>query len=172
MSATLDFSGVSPDGVKELHKQAETCLAGTVQLAIAGDQRATTMAGIFGAGAVALLAAIATVLAASSPFIPFIGGAATIALCLFAAAVTSGMAAVPTDFHVGGYEPKRFVRSATDIEWMLRYATEDMQDRIEFNRLVLERSSRLLRVGMAFAVGAIPLGIMVFSVLRVRLHSS
>src|SRR5258705_3722648 len=106
MSTTLDLSGVPLEGVQELHRQAETCLAGTVQLAIAGDLRATTMAGIFGAGSVALLAAIATVLAASSPYAPFIGGAAATSLCLFAAALAHGMAAAPTDFHVGGYEAK------------------------------------------------------------------
>jgi hypothetical protein len=172
MSSSIDLSEIPEEGVRELHKQAETCLAGTVQFAIAADQRATTMAGIFGAGCIALLAAIATVLAASVPYSPFIGGAAAMSLLLFAAALTSGMAATPTDFHVGGYEPKRLARSATDLVWMLRYALDDMQDRIDANRNVLERSARLLRVAMAFAVGAIPFGILVFSVLRAGLRSS
>jgi hypothetical protein len=138
---------------------------------IAADQRATTMAGIFGAGSVALLAAVATVLAATSPNKPFIGGASAMAALLFVAAVTSGMAAAPTDFHVGGYEPKKFVRSASDLAWMLRYAVQDMQDRIDFNRAVLERSARRLRVAMGFAVAAIPLGVLVFSALRAGLRS-
>jgi hypothetical protein len=63
----------------------------TVQLAIAADQRATTMAGIFGAGSVALLAAVATILAATSPNNPFIGGASAMAALFFVAAVTSAM---------------------------------------------------------------------------------
>jgi hypothetical protein len=172
MSSAIDLSGVPDESIRELHKQAETCLAGTVQFAIAADQRATTMAGIFGAGCIALLAAIATVLAATAPYSPFIGGAAGMALLLFAAAITSGMAAIPTDFHVGGYEPKRLAKSASDLIWMLRYALDDMQDRIDVNRSVLERSARLLRVATAFAVGAIPLGILVFSVLRAGLRSS
>jgi hypothetical protein len=46
-----------------VHKQAEECLAGTVVLATAADSRATTLTGIFGGTAVALLAAGATVLA-------------------------------------------------------------------------------------------------------------
>jgi hypothetical protein len=172
MSAALDLSNVPTDGVRELHRQAETCLAGTVQLALGSDQRATVMAGMFGAASVALLAAIATVIAGSAPNYPFIGGAGAMSLLLFAAAIASAMAAAPTDFHVGGYEPKRFARSATNVDWMLRYATEDMQDRIDMNRAVLERSSRLLRTGMAFAVGAIPFGIMAFSVVRAGLRSS
>jgi hypothetical protein len=172
MRAVMDLSEVPQESVQELHRQAEACLSGTIQLAIAADQRATTMVGVFGAGSVALLAAIATVLAATSPHNSFIAGAGTMAALLFAAALTSGIAAAPTDFHVGGYEPKRFARSASDFVWMLRYAVEDMQDRIEFNRAVLERSARLLRVAMAFAVAAIPLGVLVFSVLRAGPHSS
>ena len=168
----MDLSEVSLESVQELHRQAEACLSGTVQLGIAADQRATTMAGIFGAGSVALLAAIATVLAATSPYTPFIGGAATMAGLLFMAALTSGMAAAPADFHVGGYEPKRFMRSAGDLAWMLRYAVEDMQARIDFNRAVLERSALRPRVAMWFAVMAIPLGVLVFSALRAGLRSS
>jgi hypothetical protein len=172
MSTPLDFTNVPEEAVKELHRQAETCLGGTVQLAIAADLRATTMAGIFGAGCVALLAAIATVLASNVPYYPFVGGAASMAFCLFVAALASGMAATPTDFHVGGYEPKLFIPSATDVVWMLRYAIDDMQVRIDLNRTVLERSAGRLRVGMAFAVLAIPLGIIVFSALRAGLRSS
>lgn len=93
------------------------------------------------------------------------------AALFFVAAVTSAMAAAPTDFHVGGYEPKLFVRSAGDLAWMLRYAVQDMQDRNDFNRAVLERSARRLRVAMGFAVAAIPLGVLVFSALRAGLRS-
>jgi hypothetical protein len=50
MTTALDLDQAPLESVKELHRQAETCLAGTVQLAISADQRATTMAGIFGAG--------------------------------------------------------------------------------------------------------------------------
>ena len=167
----MDLSEISLASVQELHRQAETCLSGTVQLAIAADQRATTMAGIFGAGSVALLAAVATILAAASPNNPFIGGASAMAALFFVAAVTSAMAAAPTDFHVGGYEPKLFVRSAGDLAWMLRYAVQDMQDRIDFNRAVLARSARRLRVAMGFAVAAIPSGVLVFSALRAGLRS-
>lgn len=54
-----DFSNVPDSAVKELHRQGELCLLGTMQLALAADQRATTLSGILGAGAVALAAATA-----------------------------------------------------------------------------------------------------------------
>jgi hypothetical protein len=161
----MDLSEVSIDGVQELHRQAETCLLGTIQLGIAADQRATTLTGIFGAGSVAVLAAIATVISGASSHQALIGGAATMATLLFAAAITSAMACAPRDFHVGGYEPKRFARSAGDLPWMLRYAVEDMQVRIDCNRAVLERSARLVRASMGFAIAAIVLGTLVFGML-------
>ncbi len=162
----MDLSEVSLDGVQELHRQAETCLSGTIQFGIAADQRATTLTGIFGAGCVALLAAIATVIAGSSPHKAFVGGAATIATLLFVAAMISAMACAPGDFHVGGYEPKRFARSAGDLAWMLRYAVEDMQVRIDCNRAALERSARLVHVSMGLALAAIPLGILAAALTR------
>ncbi|SRR5579871_1042641 len=161
----MDLSELPIETVQELHRQAEACLSGTVQLGIAADQRATTLVGVFGAGCVALLAAIATVIAASSPYRPFIGGAGATAAFLFVAALISAMAGAPSDFHVGGYEPKRFVKSAGDLTWMSRYAVEDMQARIDFNRASLERSAHKIHVAMVFAMAAVPLGILVFAML-------
>lgn len=161
----MDLSGLPIENIQELHRQAEACLAGTIQLGVAADQRATTLTGFFGGGCVALLAAIATVIAATSPYHPFMGGAGTIAAFLFAAALTSAMAAAPSDFHVGGYEPKRFAKSAGDVTWLLRYAVADIQERIDFNRAALERSARQIRVAMGFALAAIPFGVLIFAIL-------
>lgn len=61
---TIDFSTIPEGAIEEILRNGEACLEGTIQLAIAADQRATTMAGIFGAGSVALLAVAATILAA------------------------------------------------------------------------------------------------------------
>jgi hypothetical protein len=44
-----DFSNVPRGAAKELCRQGELCLQGTVQLAIALDQRATTLTGVVGA---------------------------------------------------------------------------------------------------------------------------
>ena len=161
----MDLSDVPLDGVQELHRQAETCLLGTIQLGIAADQRATTLTGIFGAGSVALLAAIATIISGAASHKALIGGAATMATLLFIAALTSAEACAPADFHVGGYEPKRLARSAGDLSWMLRYAVEDMQVRIDCNRAVLDRSARLVRVSMGLALAAVVLGGLIFAML-------
>jgi hypothetical protein len=169
----FDCSDVPAEGIRELHRQAEVCLGGTIQLALAADQRATTMAGIFGAGAVALLAANATVLAGNNPNVAFIVAASCVAIFLFCAALMCAWAGKPTDFHVGGFEPKLFAQSASDETWMLRYATEDLQMRIDFNRAVLAASARRLVTGALIAIVSVPAGVAAFVItaLSGHLHS-
>lgn len=161
MKPEIDLAGIPDESVREMHQLAEACLAGTMQLGIAADQRATTMLGIFGAGSVALLAAIATILAATPKNWPFIAGAATAAVLLFIAAALSAWAARPIYFYTGGYEPRRLAPSAGNAVWMLRYAIADLQVRIDANRVALERSSRLTNWAMLLALAAIVLGTIV-----------
>jgi hypothetical protein len=170
MSDAFDFSQVPDHGIRELHRQAEVCLNGTIQLALAADQRATTMAGIFGAGSLALLAAIATVLAGNNPNVAFILAAGCVAAFLFGAALMCAWAGKPTDFHVGGFEPKRLAASASDETWMLRYATEDLQMRIDFNRRILIESARRLVRGATLAIASVPIGIAAFAVIALSGH--
>src|SRR5437016_1424724 len=75
--------------VATVHKQAEECLTGTVTLAVAADSRATTLTGIFGGAAVALLAAGATILAAPDhqSYLPLLASALVAAFFLFTAAL-------------------------------------------------------------------------------------
>lgn len=137
-----------------VHKQAEECLAGTVHLATAADSRATTLSGIFGGAAVALLAAGATILAAPEHkvYLPLLSAALISALFLFAAAILCAYACRPIDYFVGGYEPKYLSKSATDPIWMLRYATDDVQVRIDANREALAAGARKVKLAMWLAL--------------------
>lgn len=137
-----------------VHKQAEECLAGTVLLATAADSRAVTLIGIFGGAAVALLAASATVLAAPEhkSYFPLLTAALVAALLLLVAAILCARACRPIDYFVGGYEPKYLSKSATDLTWMLRYATDDIQARIDANRRALAASAREVSWAMWLAL--------------------
>lgn len=161
-----DFSAVPEQVVEEIYRSGEACLVGTVQLAIAADQRATTMAGIFGAGSVALLAAAATVDGEASPHVALFYAALAIAGFLFVAALICAWAARPVDFFVGGYEPRLLAQSSGDSIWMKRYASEDIQVRIDHNRLALERAATLLERGAITAALSPLIGIATFLVLR------
>ena len=151
MSKHPDFSSVPDCSINELLRLAEKCLEGTIQLALAADQRATTMAGIFGAGSVALLAISATVLAGVTPDKPFINAAIAAAIVLFFAALLCAWAARPVDFYIAGYEPQKLAKSASEPLLMKRFTAEDMQMRIDNNRDVLDRASAMLRMGTALA---------------------
>jgi len=160
--ARPDFSNIPADAIKELHRQGEICLQSTMQLALAADQRATTLTGIMGAGAVALLAATATMISSAHPSAALIGTGAGTATLLFVGALFCAWAAQPLDFFVAGYEPRRMAPAARDETWILRYATEDMQIRIDSNRASLVHASRLLTWGRSIALLAVPLGITIF----------
>ena len=62
----LEHSDIDLETIEEIHRQGETLIQIMVQLALAADQRATTMTGIFGAGAVALLGAAAALIGATT----------------------------------------------------------------------------------------------------------
>lgn len=150
----LEILALPETTVAIVHKQAQECLAGTVSLATAADSRATTLTGVFGGGAVALLAAGATVLAAPEhkAYLPLLTAVLIGALFLFIAAILTAYACRPTDFFVSGYEPKLLAKSASDLTWTLRYITNDIQFRIDANRKALAASARLVNLAMWLAL--------------------
>lgn len=153
----MDLSGLSKEAVEELHRQGQACLEGTVTLAIAADARATTLVGIFGGAALALLAACATILAgpSSQQYHAMLVSAGVAVVSLFAAALCCAWASRPANFHIPGYEPKRLCVSAADVTWMLRYSIMDIQSRIDDNRAALELSARLVAIGMLLAMSGV-----------------
>lgn len=150
----LDLSGAERGTIEEIHRQGETCLQGTLQLALAADQRATMMAGIFGAGAVALLGAAAGVFGAATPMTnatPLLGALFSTAAVWFVAMVCCALAALPVRFHVTGYEPKNLTNLAHSTEaatWILRYTGEDLQKRIDNNRRALDEAGWYFKSGV------------------------
>jgi hypothetical protein len=160
-----DFSGIPDNAIRELHRQGELCLLGTMQLALAADQRATTHSGIFGAGAVALAAAMAGLISGGHPNIILIVSAAITAFFLFIGALLCAWSAKPTDFFVGGYEPRYLAVSCANEFYALRYATEDLQVRIDANRVTLEKSAGFLAWGRLAAASAVPAGIIAFCIM-------
>jgi hypothetical protein len=137
-----------------------------VQLAIAADQRATTLTGILGAGSVALVAATVSLIISQNHKIPLILSAAITSFILYCGSLLCAWAARSSDFHVAGYEPRKLVNSGTqdtDI-WMQRYAAEDIQIRIDHNRRELEKSARYLTWGRRIALCAVPIGALTFFV--------
>ena len=145
------------ESVREVLRQAEICLEGTLQLAFAADQRATMMAGICGAGAAAFVAAAVTV-----QDWPLVYGASVTSLLLFAAVLIFAWSARPIDFFLAGYEPRLLSASAADERWTLIYVVEDLQRRICKNRKDIDASSNGFKLGFGLAFAAVPLGLVAF----------
>jgi hypothetical protein len=124
--------------------------------------------GIFGGAAVALLAAGATILVAPEhkSYLPILAAALAGALFLFIAAILCAYACRPIDFYVAGYEPRLLSKSATDLTWMLRYATNDIQVRIDANRKSLAASARQVNWAMWLALSSVLASIAVFVTAR------
>lgn len=159
-----DILALPETTVAIVHKEAEACLAGTVTLATAADSQATTLTGIFGGAAVALLAAGATVLVAPEhgANLPLLAAASVGALFFFVAAILCAYACRPIDFFVAGYEPKLLSKSAADLTWMLRYATNDIQVRIDANRGALAAAARKVNWALWLALFSVLASIAAF----------
>jgi hypothetical protein len=165
-----DIMALPETTVAIVHKQAEECLAGTVLLATAADSRATMLTGIFGGAAVALLAASATALATPEhkSFFPLLIAAFVAALFLFAAAILCAFACRPIDYFVGGYEPKYLSKSAADLTWLLRYATDDMQVRIDANRKALAAGAQKVGWAMWLAFASVFASVAAFFIAQIH----
>lgn len=164
-----DFSNISLAAIKEMHRQGENCLKGTVQLAIAADQRATTLAGVLGGVSAAIMTVAAPLFMSASSNLALTCATLAILLFLFIGAGCAAYAAKPSDFYVAGYEPRRIACSAQGDEpelWILRYATEDLQTRIDANRQALECTSAYLHCAVLAATFAMPAGVFIFLVLH------
>ncbi len=162
----MDWTDVPEASIREILRQGEATLEGTLTIGIGADQRATTMCGIFGGGAIALFAAAATIVAGPQPSQPLLWSSLVTAIILFVASLICGWAALPGDFHAPGYEPKRLLSAAKDELALLTGTVEDVQARIDFNRRSLERSAKLVRIGFYVALAAIIAGGAIFLVLR------
>jgi len=145
-----ELADAPTESTREVLRQAETCLDGTIKFALAADQRGTTMTGICGAVAAAFIAAAATLQIDGSDH-ALIMGAYVVAAFLFLAALIFAWSSRPIDFHVAGYEPRHLSRSARDEGWMLVHAATDLQRRINVNQRALEWGASLFKAGMIVA---------------------
>ena len=74
-------------GLREILRQAETYLDSSLKIAIAADQRATTLMGIYGAVGMALLVSAATIGTRTQPDLALLSAIIAAALLLFCAGV-------------------------------------------------------------------------------------
>jgi hypothetical protein len=163
----IDWADIPEPAVREILRQGEKYLDSTLKTAVAADQRATTLMGIYGAVGVALLVSAATLGTRVQPDPSLIMPIVATAFCLLIAGLMCGRAGRPVDFYVSGYEPDKIVRSSADELWLMRYICEDLQRRIDLNKAILKKSSHWIFASF-FASGiSVLIGIAVFFIIRV-----
>lgn len=163
----MDWSGIPDAALREVLRQAETRLDSILKTAIGADQRATTLMGVFGAAGVALLVSAATIGTRPQPDLSLIFAIVSTATLLLIAGLMCGRAGRPIDFHVGGYEPEKILKSSTDEIWLLRYICEDLQRRMDLDSEILNKASRLINGSFILAGIGVVVGIVVFFFFRV-----
>jgi hypothetical protein len=161
------WDGISEDATREILRQGELYLDRTLQTAIAADQRATTLMGIYGAVGVALLVAGATLETRPQPDLSLITSIVVMAFLILIAGLMCGRAGKPVDFYISGYEPNKLMPSSTDRMWLLRYICEDLESRIDANKKILRKSSFLILASFALAGLSVMAGVVIFFALRV-----
>jgi len=138
---------------REIKSQGERFLEAQLQVALASDQRAATMAGIFAAIAAAAIAGSIAYWdkTGSAPVLSsgLAGGVwmmLGVGLCLWAAR--------PVDFYFPGNHPAQWfdLRDDTSLAEALGGEAENYQDRIESN------ASRLVAMGDRLKLGAVLVG--------------
>lgn len=163
---------VSPEMAEQVLHQGELYLQAQLQLAIAADQRAATMAAFWGAiGTAAAAAAIAYWDRTSDLGILLAG--LTCAVFMVAGAAVCLWAARPVTFCIPGNHPEAWFslldRPLFDV--MLGEA-ENYQDHIESNATFLESNRRLIGKGAALAVSAPVVAVLVWLVWTFKFSSS
>jgi hypothetical protein len=165
------WNDISEEATREILRQGELYLDRTLQTAIAADQRATTLMGIYGAVGVALLVAGATLGTRPQPELSLIISIVVAAALILLAGLMCGRAGKPVDFYISGYEPEKIMPSSTDRLWLLRYICDDVQCRIEANKEILRKSSSRILASFAVSGASVIAGIVIFFVLRVTILS-
>lgn len=147
----------------EVLRQGELLLQAQLELATAADQRSMTLLGITAGGAVAMLAASASLFAAD-------GGTNSLPVALMVASVPLLVSAVlairatrPVGFAVPGTRANLLLPSSdfpidqVRLELAMRY-----QERVSFNESILARNGQRVATALKFVIGSIPVGVLAY----------
>jgi hypothetical protein len=150
----VDWTGVTDQMARQIADQGEKFMQAQLQVALAADQRAMTVASVFAAIAAAAIAGSLTYWdkTASAPIlVAGLGGGVWMligsGICMWAARTV--------DFYFPGNHPAQWYDGRReDLAAMLGGEAENYQTRIEANAKRLVENGRMLSLGAKFAVSA------------------
>jgi hypothetical protein len=153
----MDLSKAKESVVREILRLAELHLSSQLTVVSAAAQRASGLAGIFGAMATALAATTLAAYAGKTVEGALLLAGATVASLTYTGCVLCALAASSTKFHVAGNEPRNWwpddVYDGPIIEALVG-ETENYQMAIDFNVGVLSRNAIYIRWGIRIGTAA------------------
>lgn len=163
-------AGIPLELAREIERQAELRLESTKDIAAITVARATTVSGIFGAAAVALIAALLAYVGADHPKPRLIlAGAVTASLLLIASGLAT-FASASRRFRAAGSDPVKLRNWCWDAparrwrseEQLLDALAQKLAGAIDENRRLLEKEGLLLNISLWVALASLLAGIAVF----------
>ena len=147
-------------------RQGELRLQDQLARALASDQRATTLAGLFTAAAMAALGFGASVLGQRDADLAIGIGSLGTGTLLLAGVGLCVAAAWPVPFAAAGAAPEKWWKDGVETRPLaecLKKESRNYQRRIEHNRAVHARATQWLRAGIVIGCSAPALGLVVWA---------
>ncbi len=166
----MDWSEVDERMAGKILRQGEIYLQGTLAVSTAADQHAATLAGIFSAAAIAVLAATLVMIQSPHPDTALIVSGFTVAFTWFIGSSLCVAVVWPSKFHLAGNEPKNWWPENVALGSLVEAIggeTENYQERIEFNTAAIRKSAKRLKLGAAMGCAAPIAGFGIWLILRV-----
>lgn len=163
-SAPVEWSDSNPEVVAHIFRQGEKYLDTQVQMALAADQRAMTVASIYAAIATAVMAGALTYWDKTGS-VPILAAGLAGGISMLIGAGMCLWAARPINFYYPGNEPANWYdyRKAT-LTQNLGVESENYQHHIDVNATCLERNANALAWGSRVALAAPILALAVWGV--------
>lgn len=153
---------------REILRQGEIFLKGTLTVASGIDQRASTLASIFSASATAALAAAAAIHISDQPDQILVLSAVAIAITWFIGAGLCVWVLLPTKYHLPGNHPQNWCHDEVrlgPLNEAIGGEAENYQEKIDFNVASLKSDGLFLRMGTVTGCLAPAVGFLVWNIL-------
>lgn len=162
----IDLSEISDEMAREILRQGEMHVEALLSSSIAVDQKAINLAGIFAIILTAVLGGFVIIVTGKEGPLAILISAIVTATMLFAGVVLCVVASWPSKFHIVGNEPKNWLEPSVAhkpiIEAIVGEA-QNCQDKIDFNKAVLRKQTRVLGWGAHVGFLAPAVGIAVWA---------
>jgi hypothetical protein len=137
-----ELLAIADEAVAEVVRQAELKMDQALTMALAADQRASSLGATYGAVSAGLLAAAGTLDAIDHAKVPLVAGLAVAAAVFFAATCVCAWACRPISYFSAGNDPASVVMSADNVIGMNRLYCRELDVRLRKNAAVLARTGR------------------------------